>query len=92
MKGIVRELAPLMESKQRLGAVLLPSIDTPRIMPTAVLREAFEAQGIEGIEVASVADALSRASNLADEGDLICVVGSFMLAEKAIEYFDIEVM
>lgn len=91
VEGIVREMTPWMESKLKQGGLFLPVIDTPRIMPTTRIRETFAALGVEGTETSSVAEALSEALALADEEDLICVVGSFMLAEKAIEYFGIEV-
>jgi len=83
--GIVKEFAPMV------FRVFLPAIDTPRICPKEELRAVFERHSIPCTEAHTVAEAIELAQQAADEDDLICIVGSFMLAEQAIEYFGIEV-
>jgi dihydrofolate synthase/folylpolyglutamate synthase len=83
--GIVREFAPIVDY------VFLPAIDSPRIRPQEELRGMFERHDIPFTETHTVAEAISSAQRAADPDDLICIAGSFMLAEQAIEYFGLEV-
>ncbi|MFH1009160.1 MAG: folylpolyglutamate synthase/dihydrofolate synthase family protein [Candidatus Latescibacterota bacterium] len=84
-EGIVREFAPLVDR------VFLPAIDSPRIRPKEELREAFERVAIPCTETDTVAEAISSAQRAACADDLICIAGSFMLAEQSIAYFGLEV-
>ena len=83
--GIVHEFAPIVDE------VFLPGIDTPRIRPKEELRDLFERRRIPCAETPTVAEAISLAGRVADPDDLICIAGSFMLAEQAIEHFGMEV-
>ncbi|MCK5381415.1 MAG: bifunctional folylpolyglutamate synthase/dihydrofolate synthase [Candidatus Latescibacteria bacterium] len=83
--GIIHELAPIVDY------VFLPAIDSPRIRPKEELRGVFERHDIPCTETHTVAEAISSAGRAADPDDLICIAGSFMLAEQAIEHFGMEV-
>ena len=85
VNGIVREFAPIVDN------VFLPAIDSPRIRPQEELRGVFERHDIPCTETQTVAEAISSAQRAAHKDDLVCIAGSFMLAEQAIEYFGIEV-
>ncbi len=83
--GIVREFIPIVDY------VFLPAIDSPRLRPQAELRGVFERRHIPCVETPTVAEAISSAQTAAGPDDLICIGGSFMLAEQAIEYFGMKV-
>ncbi|MCD6334217.1 MAG: hypothetical protein J7M27_02670, partial [Candidatus Latescibacteria bacterium] len=83
--GIVQEFAPIVDY------MFLPTIDTPPIRPQEELRVVFERHDIECTETPTVAEAISSAQGAAHKDDLVCIAGSFMLAEQAIEHFGLEV-
>ena len=83
--GIVQEFAPIVDY------VFLPAIDSPRIRPKEELRRGFEQRHIPCAETPTVAEAISSAQRAAHKNDLVCIAGSFMLAEQAIEHFGLEV-
>jgi dihydrofolate synthase/folylpolyglutamate synthase len=83
--GIAKEFAPIVDY------VFLPAIDSPRIRPKEELRGVFERHDIGCTETPTVAEAISLAGRAADPDDLVCIAGSFMLAEQAIEHFGMEV-
>jgi len=77
--GVVSELAPVFDK------VIATRSHHPRPMATAAIVAEFTKHGVETQVVDNVPSALTEASALAGDRDLICIAGSLFVVAEAIE-------
>ncbi len=77
--GIVSQLAPLF------NRVIVTHSRHPRVKAPAAIAAEFARYGVETETADNVPQALSRATALASDQDLICVAGSLFIVAEAIE-------